>query len=220
MHRPLSAVASLAVPADPSIAPLAAPSAPPEGGGEASDRFMRAMLSCSEETGKGELYSALRETVVREGGVLPSAKKRGVGAEVLTLVNAISAAAAAASERDGAMGGEVMLRSQGLLAWSTAVIDAMQRSSAKQLQAHLQSMGVQHATAGSFETRGAREKEVLQTVWQQAQLGLLSAPLLVDHIIEVTGLRGSERGMEADGKSQDKDKECVDIQHLLMLVVG
>lgn len=204
MNRPLSAVAALPIAIDPSIAPPPGPS-----GSSSDDAFLRAMFACSEETGKLDLYERLRERVVAEGGTLPPAKRRGVGAEVLGLVNALVATIPEGVGQQGPV-----LCCQGLTAWAMAVIDSMQRSSVKQLQAHLQAQGVENTSLAPFEQRAAHEQEMLLTVAQQYQLGIVTSPaVLLDVIMDITGLKPSED----DQKGVNK---CVDLKHALLLIIG
>ena len=223
LSRPLSAVSALPISLDPSIAPT-----PIYANSGSADTLMRSMFACTEESGKSELYSQLRQQVLAEGGTLPPAKRRGVGAEVLGLLNALAATCSqeetSLAHSSGRGQSDAVVRSQSLVAWSMAVVDAMQRSSTKQLHGHLEAHGVDAPTVASFELRHYREKELLATCLQQMQQGTVSPSVLLDAILEVTGLVQTAEGVDSRAEKKQPGEihapRNVDLRHTLTLVIG
>lgn len=152
-NRPLSALTNLPLQLTPSL----------RLDGHAQSPILvaaqQSVLLGTEEEGKAALCEALKVAILSEGGALPPAKKRGLGAEVLAYVQALvqcplpaavqssvasdgprdSLAAAAEAYRQDQRSGlgynyAACARHQGLLSLSLAVVEAMQRSSGKQLQ--------------------------------------------------------------------------------------
>lgn len=91
-------------------------------------------MSNNEDMAKQRLYYLLRESITTAGGVLPPSKKRGFGAEVLILVQALldSPMSDLPLQPLLSYNPSVCLQYQDLISLSLAVIEAMQRSSSKQ----------------------------------------------------------------------------------------
>jgi hypothetical protein len=217
INSPLSAVSALPIPITPSISP---PFLSP-GEGSSNDQFMSAMLATSEESGKGVLYDALRKTITESQGTLPPSKKRGIGAELLGLVNAILATPSLPSSDDGSdrsspppYNVDLCVECSGLLSWSLALIDSLQRSSTKQLQTHLSSLPAesQHLLRclSSYEMKSTRERVVLSSLLQQHQLSLLSYAVISEIILESCGF--TPDGSDGGG--------VVDVEHLFQMLLG
>jgi hypothetical protein len=214
ISSPLSAVSALPIPITPSIAPpyLCPPQDP-----SANDLFMNAMFATSEEAGKGILYEALRKTIAESNGTLPPSKKRGIGAELLGLVNAIlsSPSRGGADHSSPPYNVNLCVESSGLLSWSLALIDSLQRSSTKQLQSHLSSLPeeAQHLLRcmSSYEMKSTRERVLLSSLLQQHQLSLLSYAAITEIILESCGLPPD--GGEIGGG-------VVDVEHMFQMLLG
>jgi hypothetical protein len=167
-NKPMSALTNLPLQLNPSLHLDGKSSSP------LLSEVHRCVLLGTEEEGKTALCDALKAAILAEKGVLPPAKKRGLGAEVLAYAQALvqcpatdrdegvasddATLSAAAAYRCGVQGGlgynyAVCLRHQGLLSLSLGVIEAMQRSSGKQLQQLC-------AWQCAYDVRAAREAEL------------------------------------------------------------
>jgi hypothetical protein len=221
MNSPLSAVSALPIHITPSIAPPFTPAA-------CADDFMNAMFAMSEESGKTILYEELRKTVTEAQGTLPPSKKRGIGAELLGLVNAIISSPSSNSLLPSlSHNEELCVESSGLLSWCLALIDSLQRSSTKQLQAHLTSllappMGAAGAVPllqclSSYEMKSTRERVLLSSLTQQHQLSLLSYPIITEIILESCGLTP---GSSTSSSCSLPPSGVVDLEHLFQMLLG
>lgn len=190
---PLSALSLLPFPLLPSIVPPYADSTSARSA--RNSLFLHAMFAQSEERGREALGGALKKLLPPEEkeeederGTSPSTKKKkkkGLGAEMLGLVQTVTSTSCTSQQEqqqqeDGSSWGEgyspgVVQEHAGLLCWALAVVEAMQRSSSKQLTSHLRAAVAAtstNATAttttstvvvgrASFELRSQRENEVL-----------------------------------------------------------
>ena len=103
------------------------------------------MICDSEEDGRAALCAALIECINAEGGNLPPPKKRGVGAEIFSLVHELlnakisefnsSAKLEANDFRATEYNPIICMKYYNLVSLALAVVDAMQRSSGKQFGA-------------------------------------------------------------------------------------
>lgn len=211
MNSPLSAVSALPIQVTPSIAPPFLPDASSDTAATATDSFMSAMFAMSEESGKTILYDELRKTVVDSQGTLPPSKKRGIGAELLGLVNAILSTPSSSST-SLPYNEELCVDSSGLLSWCLALIDSLQRSSTKQLQSHFASFHDASPSPllqclSSYEMKSTRERVLLSSLTQQHQLSLLSYPVITEIILESCGLTTGSDGV-------------VDLEHFFQMLLG
>jgi hypothetical protein len=172
---------------------------------------MKAMLAGGEEAGRSALCEALRALVLQRGGTLPPPKKRGVGAEVLGLVNSLL--------QSSHSEGSDVLASQGVLAWALAVIDSMQRSSTKQLHTHINSALDDPQVAqeiigsiASYEIRGVRERDIIDKIQMNRARGLSPSEMAVEAIKDICDL--------VETPAVDDGPIVVDVQHSLLLAAG
>lgn len=216
---PMSALAGLPFPLLPSIAPPFSP----ENQHCSNALFLHGMLAQPEEEGREVLCAALTSLLPpqqRRGGK----RKKGLGAELLGLVTAITSCEKAEhdtgnkddsreSESDGddeTYSSVVVDAYSGLLGWALAVMEAMQRSSSKQLAIHLQRLdgdGFRRLGGGraSFELRHQRERNVFSRLLQAAAdmgegLGGVSAEQVVRIIMEECDLQTDHAGAVKDVK--------------------
>jgi hypothetical protein len=172
-NKPMSALSALPLQLNPS---LHLPHR--RNGPSTEDSISHTLLSAPEEEAKTAIVRALKASIEAEKGVLPPAKKRGLGAEVLAYAQALILCPAAQAphtshganaEEDaflreceafrasiqGGLGYNygACLRAQGLLSLSLAVIESMQRSSGKQFQQLCD-------WQCSYDVRTAREAEL------------------------------------------------------------
>jgi hypothetical protein len=223
-----------------------------EGASRRNARFLHAMFALPEERGREVLGAALAELL--EGGqeAPNKRKKRGLGAEMLGLVTAATAPPRRREEEEGGgCGGAedafaydpaVVGAHAGLLAWALAVVEAMQRSSDKQLTAHLLRTGgappppatppapvtvtvaappASPVVVGraSFELRGQRERAVLSRLLQSHRgEGCVSASAVVKIIMEECALQPPPPSPR-QGDDEEGEEEVVvkDIKHSLLL---
>jgi len=152
LDRPFSAVSGLPLSLKPSI--FVDTDAGPD-----MTALQLSILAGTEEQGKIRLCDALKAAIIESKAVGPAPKKRGLGAEVLALVQSLTAAPATAteskhsSEHRNAYNVDACIQYQSLLAVALAVVEAMQRSSNKQFY---------HVCPWrcSYDTRAAREAEL------------------------------------------------------------
>lgn len=167
-NNPMTALANLPLQLNPSIKYCVSSE------NKSSDEVSTSVMCGSEEEGKIALCKALKTAITSEGGTLPPTKKRGLGAEVLAYTQALLQTPLSkdtATEmqnnrlfedfteyRNNSQSGLGFnffsaSRTQGLLAVSLAVIEAMQRSNGKQFQSMCD-------WQCSFDVRTARETEL------------------------------------------------------------
>ena len=168
----------------------------------------RAVLAGSEEEGRAALCSELEQRVRRYGGTLPPPKKRGLGAAVLALVQALLRAPGGEPEvesKDARSGRAktVAAKCADVLSPSLATIEAMQRSSATQ-QKHGSTMSHNRST---YDVRSKLEAEVDAATDRLGADGGIA--VLLQHL-----LRGSTTS--ADGVAAGF---TIDLQHMLLVVV-
>lgn len=238
-NRPMSALMGLPLQLNPSLCL--------DGHARSSvlDAAQRSVLLGSEEEGKAALCEALKAAILSEGGALPPAKKRGLGAEVLAYVQALvqcpqpaqpqpasaseevkdSLAAAAEAYRQNQQSGlgynySACARHQGLLSLSLAVVEAMQRSSGKQLQ---QLCDWQCA----YDVRAAREAELDGVARKFQDLDvcvahLMSYFLLGNKSVLAPGIRGPSgagSGTSAKEKEAPPTMGPLDLTHILIQLI-
>jgi hypothetical protein len=181
---------------------------------------MNAMFAMGEESGKTILYDELRKTILESKGTLPPSKKRGIGAELLGLVNAIlstPSSSSCSSDPPLPYNEELCVESSGLLSWCLALVDSLQRSSTKQLQSHLSSLANPSSSSpllqclSSYEMKSTRERVLLSSLTQQHQLSLLSYPVITEIILESCGLTPG---------SSSPPGGVVDLEHLFQMLLG
>lgn len=123
------------------------------------------IMACNEEEGRQALVEELKHRIFIENGNLPPAKKRGIGAEISALVQSLLESPGRNDTSDLIKCSKVNFnpfvcaKAERLIALSYAVIDAMQRSSAKQYSSICQ-------WKTSFDDRIQREFEVLANLFQ------------------------------------------------------
>lgn len=233
---PMSAVSQLSLPLQPSIAPpFQGPlddSTCDEVILERNAQFMHTMFAQSEERGRDVLGGALRELGAPELKIedesAPRKSKKGLGAEMLALVSDATACRhlAVDGQNDGPGAllpyrPDVLHENPGLLSWALAVIEAMQRSSGKQLTAHLCKNGAGHSSdrssnlvgRASFELRAQREGDALARLLNG---GKLTASRVVQVIMEVCGLQPLT---ESESIGDEVAASVKDIKHTMMLAL-
>lgn len=194
-----------------------------------------AVMAGSEEEGKLALCRALRSAITESGGAVPPAKKRGLGAEVLAHVQALTQCpvtshapqpaqnssldddpvlAAAVSYRRDLQGGlgynsDVCSRYEGLLSLSLAVVESMQRSSGKQFQQLCD-------WQCSYEVRAAREADVDASAQKFQDFDICIARIMSYFLTPAAAPKGAEKEKE---KEASATAGPVDIVHILVLIV-
>lgn len=199
MGLPMNAVSTLAVHAIPSICYH------PNDGTDILTTFMTG----TEEEGRTNLVDTLKQLICEEHGTLPPAKKRGIGAEILALVQSLikapgrDAPSSSDTSNDACLG--TVVRSRSLLSIAMTVIETMQRSSAKQYSTIC-------SWKASLDTRISRESEWLQALQQHQDPDR-------DNVVVETAMRSSKRPLAATVSSTENDGP-VDASHILLLTIG
>ena len=189
-----------------------------------SDRTLLEVLTGSEDAGRNSLVRNLKVRIAAEKGEPPPPKKRGLGAEVLALVQAL---AVSPGERgnDGhapesqkgssslsAYSPRTCIQSQGMLALALAVVESMQRSSSKQF----------HSVCSwqcCYDTRATREMDMQQRIQSRSCdldvcLSLLQSQLSAKILSQQKDVpvRGAE-------KEKAADSNVVDLIHTLTQII-
>ena len=226
---PLSALSQLSLPLMPSLCPLR---------GDTNfdcDKFMHAMFASSEEKGRYSLELLLQKLIsqVNPNGVYEGTslkKKKGLGAEMLNLVNFATVRSREADNANSRIdvisnllvedtiryNPVVVNENAALFSWALAIIETMQRSSDKQLTAHLRrEVGDDCLTnaisRSSFELRAAREEQVLSHLCHMAKAGTRITPAETIKVI----MEASDLTVSADSK----EYAVKDIKHILTLTI-
>lgn len=240
-NKPLSALANLPLQLNPSIM-YAMPNELNK-----TKEVSYSIMCGTEEEGKARLCKSLKDAITAEGGVLPPAKKRGLGAEVLACTQALlqtplSTTATSPSEpvteqnkeefqnyadyRNNTKTGlgfnfAVATRSHGLLSVSLAVIEAMQRSSGKQFQALCD-------WQCSFYVRTAREAELDEIAHKFQDFDVCMAHIMSYFLPNNKAVTITDKVVSGDSsslKSKEKEKDAlatsgpVDLVHILVQLV-
>jgi hypothetical protein len=143
---------------------------------------MRALYSSCEDEGKTALTRAIRAQIEERQGSIPPAKRRGVGAEILAYVQALmqtqskSQLSTTAGTAETVREERVISNSLGdqnycLISVALAVVEAMQRSPAKQFQQIC-------AFQCSYDTRTAREAKLDDIARRSNDIDMCIAHLL------------------------------------------
>lgn len=198
LHFAFSAVSGVAIASTPSLyccRPLT----------HSSQRDLcRAMYTLDAERGRSFLKSSLLRLIDSVGGSPPPNKKRGLGAEMLALVSAVGEAVAG-------NGSTLYGESSELLGWSVAVVEAMQRSSSKQMEQHLRAIKVNTDVKSTFEFRAARESSLLKNMQTKirSEFSLeINLQILVQSYLESLGLSEATNPGET---------QLVDVEHAICL---
>lgn len=210
VSSPMNGVSTLAVHHVPSICHLTA------------DGLLPALMTESEDVGRGRLVDALKQHIREERGTLPPAKKRGIGAEILALVQSLLKAPGKEQPVVGADGHPTLaptVRTQSLLAIAATVIETMQRSSAKQFSSVC-------AWKAALDTRISRESD-WQKVLVSAEFSLESTDAeLITAAMAVTQRPlhhrtrpGGTTTSSSSSSSGDVDGPA-DVSQILLLTVG
>lgn len=206
VSSPMNGVSTLAVHHVPSICHLT------------SDGVLPALMTESEDVGRGRLVDALKQHIRDERGTLPPAKKRGIGAEILALVQSLLKAPGkeAPVVTDGNPVLAPAVRTQSLLAIAATVIETMQRSSAKQFSSVC-------AWKAALDTRISRESD-WQKVLASAEFSLDSTDAeLIAAAMAVTQRplhRTRTTTNTAVGTSSGEVDGPTDVSQILLLTVG
>lgn len=125
----------------------------------------RSLFSESEETFREQLCSMLRAAVLAEGGSLPPpSKKRGFGAEVLALLQALIVSGRDQDQvKTLGYSPSISLKYEGLLSLALAVVEAMQRSSMKQFSAVC-------SWLTSYDCRESREEQFVDYIRRNSSI--------------------------------------------------
>lgn len=173
---------------------------------------LHCIIAGSDEEGRAAICSALKERILRDGGVLPPAKKRGLGAEVMAYVQALVATGADDSHAADAADGPrlefspcVCTRSVHLLSIAYAVVESMQRCSSKQFQA-----AGQCDWLCAYDARAARESEL-----DKIALKHRSFDACIAHILNQC-LNSCAQQRDATASSAGATAGPVDLAHVLM----
>jgi hypothetical protein len=184
------------------------------------------LMACNEEEGRLALCNELKESINKEKGKEPPPKKRGLGAEVSALVQSLI-------ESPGNYGGTanqtmttpynpiVCCKAEKLIALSFAVIDAMQRSSAKQFSSICN-------WKTSFDDRVAREVDLLSNLFQYDDFDVTAASILKYFLKnkksaastqEVKTASLSAKASKSKLKATADEAEPVDTIHILLMTI-
>lgn len=128
LYKPMSALAGLAFQSKPSLC-FHCDEIIQSNSGDMTDRVRELFYTRTEDQFRAMVVEMLKEVIVAEKGTLPANKKRGLGAEILALVQAVLDAPG-----NGQPKGIVAYRHGHLLSMCLAIIETMQRSSGKQFQ--------------------------------------------------------------------------------------
>lgn len=203
---PMNAMSTLAVHAVPSLCYSPASSSASSN----SSSLILELMAGAEEQGRGLLVDVLKQSITLEKGSLPPAKKRGIGAEILALVQSLIKAPGQDSSKSMLGTGETepsigtITRSQSLLSLSLTIIETMQRSSAKQFSTVC-------SWKAALDTRIAREADwvkVLQESSDEDAFIANSAALI-------------QRPLHRNTRREDINIDGpVDVSHILLLAIG
>jgi hypothetical protein len=187
------------------------------------------IMACNEEEGRLALCNELKESINKEKGKEPPPKKRGLGAEVSALVQSLI-------ESPGSYGGTtnqtmataynpiVCCKAEKLIALSFAVIDAMQRSSAKQFSTICN-------WKTSFDDRVARELDLLSNLFQYDDFDVTSASILKYFLKNKKSASSSTQEMKTPSLSakasksklkataEEEKADPVDVVHILLMTI-
>jgi hypothetical protein len=187
------------------------------------DSFLRTMLSRSEDLGKSLLKTKLLSMISHCGAVAPPTKKRGLGAEMLAYVSSLlsklpdgSSRRSIAELREGYQSDDISIHeaSNELLSWAVCVIEAMQRSSSKQLEQHMNSFCSdvsRTTTLSSFDLRNSRDVSLFHECCNLRNKYNNDPDIMVNSL-----LRGS--GVQLDEGNTDST-EVLDIKYLFLSLI-
>lgn len=143
------------------------------------DQLWRSFISMSEDVSRIQLCGVIRQAILKENGSLPPPKKRGFGAELLVLVQAL--VTSSGSDKESIPSGitskfnvGVCRKYMSLLAFAFAIIDSLQRSSSKQFKQAYPSR------IGCYEDRSSLEKHFYSQVYSTYQTESLASILQGD----------------------------------------
>lgn len=201
------------------------------------------MMACPEEEGRQALVEELKHRIFIENGNLPPAKKRGIGAEISALVQSLLEAPGRNDTSELMKSFQtnfnpfVCVKAERLIALSYAVIDAMQRSSAKQFSSICQ-------WKASFDDRIQREFEVLANLFQYEDFDVTMAVIFkyflrakrtaattasesassantVATTVKSPSRAGAKSKLKATSKDNEEEKnEPVDVIQALFMILG
>lgn len=204
VSSPMNGVSTLAVHHVPSLCYLS------------SDGLLPSLMTDSEDVGRGRLVDTLKQHIRDERGTLPPAKKRGIGAEILALVQSLLKAP---GKEQPVVGGDTppvlapIVRTQSLLALAATVIETMQRSSAKQFASVC-------AWKAALDTRISRESDWQKVLVSSAAFSLDATDAeLIEAAMAVTQRPLHRSRTTADNSVGDVDGP-VDVSQILLLTVG
>jgi hypothetical protein len=236
--QPMSAVSSSSFKTVPSLCY----SASKGNHSSANDIIRFKLMACSEEEGRTYICEELKKQIILSNGTLPPPKKRGFGAEMSALIQSLIESSGVEDTKSSiskfrtSYNPIICCRNERLIALSYAVIDSMQRSSAKQFNAVC-------TWKTSFDDRSGRENELLANLYSFDDFDVAFAGILKHFMkkkdssssfVETTKIVNdagtSKAPMKAikakSAKSSVKEKEIeekvepVDVVHLLVLCVG
>lgn len=120
----------------------------------------RSFASDPEDIGRASLVEIFTRYITIEGGVLPPPKKRGLGAELLALAQALIASPGLTQPKSSHLkfNSKICDKYISLLSLSFAIIDSLQRSSAKQFKQFNESI---RPWCASFEGRMFFEQRLM-----------------------------------------------------------
>jgi len=226
--EPMTAMGSLPLQVKPSL--LYKPHLDPlsqqlvRGGRCKNDKVLQHLMSRGEEEGRDTLCAEIKSRIKAELGSYPPSKKRGLGAEVLAYTQALLLAPGSQdpllklscvdNSADLGYRPVTCMRSIELISLSYAVIESMQRSSAKQFSSICD-------WQCAFECRAQREAD-LDNIAHEYQdfdvcLAHLSAYALVD--TNTTGAAAVGKHIHHPDYSRSRNSPPMDAVHLLVQLV-
>lgn len=178
--------------------------------------LLRRLMSSSEEDGRNAIVDALKQQIQVANGQFPPPKKRGIGAELLALVQSLIKAPGARSESSVFQHLETVTHSHSLIALALTVIETMQRSSAKQFSSVCD-------WKAALDTRAARESDVFRALQQHEDLEITMAQILRPFTSTRSGNSGkgtkvAAKASVADGNSATEGPP--DVAHAILLTIG
>jgi hypothetical protein len=233
LSQPMGAVSSISFKTIPSL--CYSPS------GIDSESMRYKLMACGEEEGRTYLCDEIKKQIIFSNGTLPPLKKRGFGAEMSALIQCLI-------ESPGAEGlisksfrtsynPIICCRHERLIALSYAVIDSMQRSSAKQFNSVC-------SWKTSFDDRAGREMELLTNLYSFDDFDVAFAVILKQFMkkkdlsssgketSKITNDLGasktptkaikakSAKSSSTKEKESEEKSEPVDVVNLLILCLG
>lgn len=192
-----------------------------------NNRTLLELLSGNEDDGRDFLVRNLKVRIAIENGKLPPPKKRGLGAEILALTQALLDApgeAASAKEQQltgkistGALSARTSIHSYGVLSLAAAVVESMQRSSSKQFPSICK-------WQCGYETRAAREADMQNRIQTRrcdfdVCLSLLNSQLSSRLIAKPREVGDSPRKGAEKEKAGSSDADVVDLVHTLTQII-